>query len=321
MLKRILSALFAVVLLSVTLIGCAGKPSGTTGGEGETRTVTDATGASVAIPQSPKNVAVLFSSFADIWKSAGGSIAITVGETVERGFAGADVILVDQGAGKTIDNERLFASNPDLVICSADIAAQSDTAALCRAAGIPALALRVESFEDYLRVLELFTDLTGYKEYYEAYGTAVAEQIQAILGNRQAGADGADAPKILFIRASTSAKSTKAKRAQDHFAAQMLAELGTVNIADSAPILLDGLSFEEILRQNPDVIFISTMGDENAAKSYMNSLLTEPTWQSLTAVQNGKVCYLPKDLFQFKPNARWAEAYAYLAELLSTREA
>lgn len=32
--------------------------------------------------------------------------------------------------------------------------------------------------------------------------------------------------------------------------------------------------------------------------------------------QQGHCSYLPKELFQFKPNARWDEAYRYLAQLL-----
>ena len=35
-----------------------------------------------------------------------------------------------------------------------------------------------------------------------------------------------------------------------------------------------------------------------------------------TAVQEGRVYVLPRDLFHYKPNARWAESYAYLYELL-----
>ena len=44
---------------------------------------------------------MLFSSFADVWETAGGRVDITVGESVERGFAPEDVLLVDDGAGKT----------------------------------------------------------------------------------------------------------------------------------------------------------------------------------------------------------------------------
>ena len=84
---------------------------------------------------------------------------------------------------------------------------------------------------------------------------------------------------------------------------------------DDLEVLLDGLSMEEILRADPDFIFISTMGKESAAKAHMEEVLSQPVWQSLTAVKNGRVIYLPKDLFQFKPNARWGDAYAYLIEV------
>ena len=39
-------------------------------------------------------------------------------------------------------------------------------------------------------------------------------------------------------------------------------------------------------------------------------------WRDLEAVKNGRCTYLSKDLFHYKPNARWAEAYRVLAGLL-----
>ena len=36
----------------------------------------------------------------------------------------------------------------------------------------------------------------------------------------------------------------------------------------------------------------------------------------LQAAQNDRVYLLPKELFQFKPNARWDEAYAYIDRIL-----
>ena len=49
----------------------------------------------------------------------------------------------------------------------------------------------------------------------------------------------------------------------------------------------------------------------------MKSMLQTPAWAQLTAVRQGNTAILPKDLFHFKPNMRWAEAYAYLINLLS----
>ena len=96
----------------------------------------------------------------------------------------------------------------------------------------------------------------------------------------------------------------------------MLKDLGTENIAEKAPVLLEGLSTEEVLLSDPDAILFTTMGDEAAGTAYMESLLADPVWSTLRAVREGRVHQLPKDLFQYKPNSRWPEAYAYLTELL-----
>ena len=62
------------------------------------------------------------------------------------------------------------------------------------------------------------------------------------------------------------------------------------------------------------------MGDEKSGVAYMESLLADPVWSTLSAVRGGRVYQLPKDLFQYKPNARWDEAYAYLSSLLYGEE-
>lgn len=274
---------------------------------------TDDMGNEITLQEKPKQVAVLFSSYADVWVSAGGTVDITVGESIERGFAAKTATLVDDGAGKTINTEVLVASEPDLVICSADIEAQVEAAELLNSNGIPTACFQVDSFRDYLDMLKICTDITGDKEAYTRNGTEVEKRIEEVLQEAKT-KDGEQ--KILFVRAGSSSSATKAKTADQHFACKMLQELGTYNIAENAAVLLDGLSIEEILREDPDYIFISTMGKEQEAIEYMDTVLQQPEWQSLTAIKTGRYTYLPKELFQFKPNARWDEAYTYLMDLL-----
>ncbi len=309
--RKLLFAIFFAILL---LSSCASVVVENKAESENYYTFTDHLGNNVELKQKPQRTAVLLSSFADIWTTAGGDVPITVGESVERGFADDEALLVDDGAGKTIDNELLISYEPDLVICSSDIAAQLETAELMRSSGIPCAVLRVETFEDYLDVLKIFTDIMGTPENYREYGVNVENRINELLSS----IDGknTEEKKILFIRSGSKQSSAKAKVAENHFACAMLKELGTYNIAETAPVLLDGLSIEEILTEDPEYIFISTMGDELAAKKYMDSVLESEEWSSLTAVQNGNYCYLPKELFQYKPNSRWAEAYEYLIELL-----
>ena len=294
------------LFLCLVLCGCAAPAQ--TGDY----TFADSTGKTVRVRKDPETVAVLLSSLADVWVTAGGTVDITVGETVERGFADETAVLVDSGAGKTVNLELLVASKPDLVIYSPEIAGQAESAALLKELGIPVAGFRVDTFEEYLAMLKICTDLTGKPAIYEEKGVAVKDRIDAIVARTS----DRRAQKILFVRAGSSAKYTKAKTAENHFVCVMLDKLGTENIADKAPILLEGLSMEEILRSDPDAIFFTTMGAEEDAVAYMQSLLDDSVWSSLTAVKTGRVHHLSKDLFQYKPNARWDEAYEYLFTLL-----
>lgn len=306
----IIAVVFVVLLILISGAIETNRPAG----NGDYFTFTDSEGSIVELSEKPQKVAVLFSSLAECWTEAGGEICVTVGETVERGFAKDGTELVDLGAGKTIDNEKLISLSPDFVICSADVAAHKDTAEILKKAGIPVALLRMDTFEDYLKILNVFTKITGEKENYTEYGKKTESEIERIIKEEKR----TDEPKILFIRSGSSASSAKAKKAKDNFAAKILEDLGCVNIADKAEVLLDSLSAEEILKENPDYIFVSVMGDYDNGKAYMENLLKTKEYAELDAVKNGKVYFLPKELFQYKPCSRWAESYSYISSILTS---
>lgn len=301
-------ALFFALLFCISAASC--------GKETESTNIyysfTDSEGRTVTLAQKPERVAVLFSSYAEMWTLAGGDVYLTVGESVERGFAEEGVLLADAGAGKTIDREILVASEPDLVIASADIAAQAELAGYLDTLGIPCALLRVDSFYDYAAAMEHLCAITGRRDLYEKNVASVGAEIENILTS----VDKSIAPRILFVRCGSSYGATKAKTAEENFVCMMLSELGALNIADAAPELTDGLALEAILLAQPEKILFSTMGNEQKAKEYMNGVLETEAWQALDAVGSCNYVYLEKDLFQFKPNARWGEAYKFLAEYL-----
>ena len=102
----------------------------------------------------------------------------------------------------------------------------------------------------------------------------------------------------------------------------MLFALGCKNIADSEESLLENLSIEQIIIQDPDYIFFIQQGDneEGTKENIENFIAENPAWSELTAVKNGRVYLLEKSLYALKPNDRWGEAYEKLEGILSNEE-
>ena len=310
--KKILCLIIALFTLS----GCASVKKE----ESIWKSIVDDTGYEVVLKKKPEKVAVLFSSYAEIWTLAGGDVKISVRESIDRGFCDENIIIVDDKSGHThIDTELLIKSEPDLVIGTTDYDVQTQTAQLCRDAGIPVALFKVESFADYSNVLFRCSVLTDEHEKYVENSQSVKDDINSLFKEITVSENNdtiVTGEKILFVRAGSAARSTKAKTKEENFVCKMLDELKTYNIAENAPILLDGLSIEEIIKEDPKHIFVATMGDEEAAKEYVTSLLKEEGWNSIEAVEKGNVHFLPKELFHYKPNNRWGEAYEYLAGIL-----
>ena len=57
----------------------------------------------------------------------------------------------------------------------------------------------------------------------------------------------------------------------------MIRDLGAVNIASQHPSLLEDVSMEVILQEDPDIIPVTTMGDsERAMEAFGESVCAEP---------------------------------------------
>lgn len=310
--RRLLCALLCVLLLSACG-GQSGEPASTAEPPAEdTVTFTDDLGREVTAAR-PRRVAALIGSFADVWCLAGGRD--TLAAAADDSWTQFDLDLPENverlGAVKEPNVEVLLAAEPDFVLGSAKTAADLELQELLEQSGIPVAYMDVSSFEDYLRMLEICTRLTGCPENYETYGA----QVQARIDQARARAPG-EGPSVLYIRATGS--SCKVKNSQGTVLGEMLADLGCVNIADSETGLLETLSMETILAEDPDHIFVVLQGSdqEKVEQTLEKSLLSNPAWDQLTAVREGRYHVMDQRLYNVKPNARWGEAYEQLADIL-----
>ncbi len=301
---------FWMLALCLLLAGCA-APAGETSFRGE-HTFTDDLGRTVTL-DTPERVAALTGSFAELWCLAGGeeSLNAAAGDAWTSFDLDLSGSVVNLGAIKQPNLELLLASEPDLVLASSNTAAQAELRDTLERAGLTVAYFNVTNFEEYLDMLKICTDLTGDSGAYETYGAALQTQIDAA----RARADGSK-PTVLYIRATGS--SCKVKNSRDTVLGEMLADLDCVNIADSEDSLLEQLSLEAILRADPAYIFAVLQGADSARaeQTLEQTLLSNPAWESLTAVREGRFFVLEHELYNLKPNGKWGEAYEKLADIL-----
>lgn len=277
----------------------------------QTLTFTDDLGRTVTAPCQPKKVAALIGSFAHVWTLAGGNLVATANDAWTQFDLGLSEDVVNLGTTTELSLEKLFAAEPDFVIASTNTQLDLDWMETLESAGIPTAYFDVNTFEDYLRMLKVCTDLTGREDLYQKNGLDVQAQIDAAVAR----ADGS-APTVVYLRAT--AVSVKVKGSEGNVLGEMLSDLGCVNIADQDGSLLEELSLERIVQADPDYIFVVEQGsDADAIRQNLDTLLMEnPAWSGLTAVQEGRLYYMDQKLYNLKPNDRWGEAYEQLADIL-----
>lgn len=308
--------LLSAVLASGLLSGCSSTPANepektAAGQENEsekTIQITDDLDRTIEI-RKPERTAILIGSFADMWNDAGG--ADTLAAAAHDSWTSFDLPLenvTDLGEVKNISLEALLDSRPDLVIASSKNESQKELKSRLDASGIPVLYFDVSSFEDYLRVFSIFCTLTGNEQAWQQKALAQQQEIDAV----KAAVPAENHPSVLALRATS--KGVKALGNSGSVLGEMLADLQADNIARDG-FSTDTLSMEEIIERDPDCIFLVYQGSrEDAERQAEQVLFSNPAYQSLSAVKNGRVYVLDPSLYNLKPNDRWAEAYAGLFE-------
>ena len=311
--KQVVSLLLATCCLLLTACGNSVSPSAPQNVPAETSvTFTDDLNRQVTVDR-PQRVACLISSFSDIWCLAGGADAIVAATDATWRYFDLPLRddVVNLGNTKELDLERLLACEPDLILASGGTDRNVELEASFSAMGLNAAYFSVDTFADYLRMLKICTEITGKTENHDLYGTQVARQVEAALARQ----DGS-APSVLYIRATGS--SCKVKNSEGSVLGEMLKDLGCINIADRNGGLLEQLSIEAILQADPDYIFVVLQSADpaDAQAILQTTLLDNPAWASLTAVQEGRYHVMDPNLYNLKPNAQWGKAYEQLADIL-----
>ena len=281
-------------------------------------TFTDDLGREVTVSD-PQRVAALLGSFAQIWMLAGGDVIATADDAWDDLSLELSEETVNLGNTKQLSLEQLLAADPDFILASINTRQNIEWQETLDATGIPTAYFDVSDFEDYLRLLSICTNITGRKDCFEQYGSDVAKHIENVLAKSKKRLEENNAPTVLSMVASAS--SIFAKNSEGNVLGEMLNNLGCINIADSDNMLLENLSIEHIILSDPEYIFFVQRGDntQGMQEHVQKTLMEHPAWSELTAVKNGRVYFMDKNLYNLKPNHRWGEAYQGLENILSNK--
>lgn len=278
----------------------------------EAATMRDDRGKSIHFATPPKRVVILNNSLVDLWYECGGSV---VGRPfVNSAPLPAQAMKAPEIGHMTNPNvEKILALQPDLVIAYHGLDAHDRLLSLFEGAGIATASVELETFADYISLSERFSLLLGKDTSradapWKVVKNKVAQQLQKKHATK---------PKVLILFGSPKDVSV---RLEDSQVGSMVKNLGAINIAQQPGLRSDmaaQFSLERVVEQDPDIVLIQCMGDEKQiGERIAKQMGANPAWKSVKAVRSGQVHMLPKEFFLYKPNAHWADAYAYLENIL-----
>ena len=270
---------------------------------------TDARGKDVTVNREPKRAICLYGSYMDLWYQCGGTLIGRIGTyTTHEIMPEVEAVPVIAETSSEASLEVIIDQEPDLVILynSKD---DIEKAELLESQNIPCIAVNYQTFDEYLDLVKIFTEINNRPDLYEEHATKNKERVDAVIEKVQ----GHSAEVVLIMPSATSGPNFTSMTTM---CGHILQDLNAVNVvypdgdySQKAP----DFSMEKLIELDPQYILTYGGGDDQEAAK--QRVLDLPGWGELTAVK-GRYKHLDISLYMFKPNIRYAEAYEKLAGFL-----
>ncbi len=291
----------AVLLAALIMAACGGSddPADVTPTVQPSIVIEQSDGQRLVLDQAPQRIVSLGTSATEIFCAIG---------------AGDQLVAVDQYANCPLGSSELpeldsFEPNleaiagfePDLVYMSDD---RDGALEALRNIGIPVLYLELPtSLEGVLNRIVTFGLLTGRKDDADVLVQSMRLRMDAV---SEAVADIEEGPRIFH-----ELDPTYFTVSPDSFVGDFYNFLKAQNIATGAQGAYPQLSAEVIIERDPEVIILA----DEAAGVTEADIASRPGWDTLTAVQTGRVCLIDPDIVS-RPGPRIVDALEALGVCL-----
>lgn len=313
--KTVLFVVLGIILCLFGGIGYLMLRSDTNTADIAMRQVTDSTGKTMEIPVHPKRVVFLNVSNMDMYVAAGGQEAV-VGKPTSKSMSPELAAITEQvpdvGIIHSPNVEKILSLKPDLVI-GVNVPFHNQLRETMEQNHIPLYINSLDTYEDTLKTLKFFGELTGNTQTAQDKLNTITKQCE----EASAKTEGKQGPKTLILFSNPDSNNMASSTT---FSGDLLKRLHGVNIADLDTSLQGQfipLSLEYVVKQDPEVIFIISMGNTpDMMARFKEQMQTNEAWSQTTAVKNCRIYELPMDLFTVNPGSRIGDAMAYMADCL-----
>lgn len=306
---RFLTAIFCVFALAATL-GCGGggtPPEQKKETSAAFATIVDDLGREVTLPKKPERIVVTSASFLEPLHAVGGDV---VGRPDSKSTPDWAKDKTSIGRVYNVDLEKLLACAPDLVIANKGM--NEKLLQPLEINKIPCVVVDMKNYEEVKNEVRIFAQITGEKEKGDALIASMDEKIKAV-------ADRLPKKKLRVAILHSTAQGLSVQL-DTSIAGSTAKMLGFENVAsgmkalegnpDAAPY-----SIETLVEQNPEIIFVTSMGKIDEVKRGMEETISlNPAWQTIPAVKNGKMFYLSQERFLLSPGIEYPVAVEEMAK-------
>ena len=303
--RKLLLGSIALVMIVLALAGC-GKS--TSSSSATTKELTY-NGQTYTVPKDPQKIAVLSNSVLSMLYAVDGK-AISRVSTTDPLPPEIEALPV-LGQTANINMEQLLGLNPDLVLGLENQHKKYESQ--LQSSKIPTVLINYDGIKDNVPLIKFLGALTNHED----KATTLANTYESNVNKVKDSVKAQQPARVAVLRATGKGVTAETDAA---ITASMVKDLGMTNVVSTH---LDKTttdktvpySLETLAADDPDIIFVVTMGKEEEITKAMKKAMTDnPAWANLKAVQNNRVVYLPSKLFLLNPGLQTPEAMARLVK-------
>ena len=273
-------------------------------------TIDDDLGRKIILNSKPERIVVTSAGFLEPLHAVGAEIVGRPDSKNKMPDWAKDLASV--GAVYQIDVERLLSCAPDLVIINKGM--NEKLLPVLEENKIPAIVVELKTYDDVKRGLKIFSTISGDVDAGEKIIREMDAEIKSVLDKMPK-----EKLRVAILHSTAQGLSVQL---DGSIAGSIVKMFGWENVAagmtpleknpDAAPY-----SMETLAEQNPEIIFVTSMGDADEIKSNMlKAIAANDAWQAIGAVKNNRLYFLPQDLFLLSPGLHYPDAVRTMATLI-----